>query len=127
MAFWDIFGGKAVEKGLELIDDLYTSDEESAEIKRKNMESAANAKIELMKAYAPFKLAQRYLAFSFAAVFLFILVNGVLGQLYGIIDVQNVQAARDFADSMWLGEIVIMIMTFYFGGGLASSIKKGKN
>lgn len=60
MAFWDIFGGKAVEKGLDLIDDLYTSDEESADIIRKDRESAANAKIELMKAYAPFKLAQRY-------------------------------------------------------------------
>jgi hypothetical protein len=127
MAFWDIFGGKAVEKGLDLIDDLYTSDEESADIIRKDRESAANAKIELMKAYAPFKLAQRYLAFSFAGTFLFILVNGVLGQLYGIIPIENVQAAREFADSMWLGEIVIMIMTFYFGGGLASSIKKGKN
>lgn len=28
---------------------------------------------------------------------------------------------------MWLGEIIIMIVSFYFGGGLAESIKRGKD
>jgi hypothetical protein len=77
-----------------------------------------------MNAYAPFKIAQRYLALMFAGMFLFIMANGVVGALYGVIDMDNVEAAKDFASDMWLGEIMIAIVGFYFGGGLAESVKK---
>lgn len=122
-----VFGsGEVINAGVKLIDDLYYSDSEEAADKRKMAELKTKSKIELMNAYAPFKVAQRYLALMFSAIFLFILVNGVIGSLYGIVDMENVRAAKDFANEMWLGEIIIMIMTFYFGGGLAESIKRDK-
>jgi len=122
-----IFGADTIiEKGMDLIDSIHYSDSEEAEDKRKAIESKARAKIDLMGAYAPFKLAQRYLAFAFTFVFIFIMMNGVLGTLYGWIDIQAVEEAKAFANDMWLGEIMIAIVSFYFGGGLVDSIKKGK-
>ena len=59
-----IFGAEEVIKsGLDLIDDMHTSDEEEIAAK-------AKAKVDLLNAYAPFKLAQRYLAFMFTFMFL---------------------------------------------------------
>lgn len=115
-----IFGsGKIIEEGFKLIDNIHTSDKEELEAK-------AKAKVDLLGAYAPFKLAQRYLALMFTIVFLFVMVNGIVGSLYGWIDMNNVQEAKDFASSMWLGEIMLAIIGFYFGGGFADSIKRNK-
>ena len=92
-----MFGsGDVVKQGLSLIDDIHTSTEEEVAIKSK-------AKTDLLAAYAPFKLAQRYLALMFTAMFLFIMANGVVGALYGVINMENVEAAKEFASSMWLG------------------------
>lgn len=124
----NIFGtGEIVKKGLDLIDEAWTSDEEKAENEVKIIEAKTNAKATLLNAYAPFKLAQRYLAMLFTFVFLFIMINGVLGALYGWVSMEAVQEAKRFANEMWLGEIMITIITFYFGGGLAESIKKKGN
>lgn len=109
--------GDVVKQGLSLIDEMHTSTEEEVAVKSK-------AKTELLAAYAPFKLAQRYIALMFTAMFLFIMANGVVGALYGVIDMANVEAAKDFASSMWLGEIMLGIVGFYFGGGLAESVRK---
>lgn len=116
-----IFGSdKVIESGISLIDSLHTSTEEEIAAK-------AKAKTDLLNAYAPFKLAQRYLALMFTAMFLFIMANGVVGALYGVIDMGNVDAAKQFASEMWLGEIMLAIVGFYFGGGFADSInRKGK-
>jgi len=109
-----------ISKGMELIDDLHTSTEEELAAKTK-------AKTDLIAAYAPFKLAQRYLALIFTAMFVFIMANGVLGALYGVVDTAAVQEAKDFANEMWLGEIMLAIVSFYFGGGFIESMgKKGK-
>lgn len=112
--------GNVVEKGMELIDSMHTSTDEEVAAKSK-------AKTDLLAAYAPFKLAQRYLALMFTAMFLFIMANGVVGALYGVIEMENVEAAKDFASSMWLGEIMLAIVGFYFGGGLAESVRSKKN
>ena len=113
-----ILGSEAVSsKGMDLIDDMHTSDAEGVAAKSK-------AKTDLLAAYQPFKLAQRYIALMFTAMFLFIMANGVVGALYGVIDMSNVQAAKDFASALWLGEIMLGIVGFYFGGGLAESVKK---
>ena len=111
--------GNVVEKGMALIDNMHTSTEEEVAAKSK-------AKTDLLAAYAPFKLAQRYLALMFTAMFLFIMANGVVGALYGVIEMENVEAAKDFASSMWLGEIMLAIVGFYFGGGLAESVRNKK-
>ena len=109
--------GDVISKGLNLIDNMHTSTEEEIQAKSK-------AKTDLLAAYAPFKLAQRYLALMFSLVFVFIMLNGVLGALYGIIDMENVNEAKKFANEMWLCEIMLAIVGFYFGGGLFESAKK---
>ncbi len=114
-----IFGtSDIIKSGMKLIDDIHTSDEEEILAKSK-------AKVDLMKAYQPFKLAQRYIAFAFTGVFIFILLNGVLGSIYGIVDMENVRAAKEFADEMWLGQIMVTIIGLYFGGGFIESKKNG--
>lgn len=124
----NIFGtGEVVKKGLDLIDEAWTSDEEKAENEVKIIEAKTNAKATLLNAYAPFKLAQRYLALMFTFVFLFIMINGVLGALYGWVDMIAVQEAKKFANEMWLGEIMLTIIGFYFGGGVIESYKKKDN
>lgn len=120
-----IFGtGEVVKKGLELIDEAWTSDEEKADNQAKIIEAKTNAKATLLNAYAPFKLAQRYLALMFSSVFLFIMINGILGALYGWVDMEAVNEAKKFANEMYLGEIVLTIVIFYFGGGAIESYKK---
>ena len=120
-----IFGSDSViKKAGDLIDDAFYTDGEQAADKKEMAKSKAAHRIRLMDAYAPFKVAQRFISLGFVFVFLFIMLNGVIGALYGVIPLENVNNARDFADKMWLGEIIIMIVSFYFGGGLVESIKK---
>jgi hypothetical protein len=112
-----LFGSDAVvSKGLDIIDSLHTSTEEEIAAKSK-------AKTELLAAYAPFKLAQRYLALMFTFVFLsmFVLVIGMSLAGHGDID-----AIKQIIGDFWIGEIMIVIVSFYFGGGLADSIKAKK-
>ena len=121
----NIFGtGEVIKKGLDLIDEAWTSDEEKAENEAKIIEAKTNAKATLLNAYAPFKLAQRYLALMFSSVFLFIMMNGVLGALYGWVDMNAVQEAKRFANEMYLGEIMLSIIGFYFMGGVIESAKR---
>jgi len=104
--------GDVISKGLDLIDSMHTSTEE--EIKAK-----ADAKSQLLQSYAPFKLAQRYLALMFTAVFLgmFVLVMGMTLAGQGDVD-----AVKQILGDFWIGEIVLVIVSFYFGGGLAESV-----
>jgi hypothetical protein len=111
--------GDVISKGMDLIDSMHTSTEEEIAAKTK-------AKTDLLGAYAPFKLAQRYLALMFTAMFVFIMANGVLGSLYGVVPLENVEEAKRFANEMWLGEIMLTIVGFYFGGGVVESIKGKK-
>ena len=50
--------GDVVKQGIDLIDSMHTSTEEEVAVKSK-------AKTDLLQAYAPFKIAQRMLAFMF--------------------------------------------------------------
>ena len=108
-----------ISKGIQLIDDMHTSTEEEIAAKSK-------AKVDLLGAYAPFKLAQRYLALMFTAMFIFIMANGVLGALYGIVPIENVEEAKKFANEMWLGEIMLTIVGFYYSGGVIDSVRRKK-
>ena len=123
----NIFGsGDVVKKGLDLIDEAWTSDEEKADNEVKIIEAKTNAKATLLNAYAPFKLAQRYLALMFTFVYLFIMMNGILGSLYGWVNMENVRESLKFANEMWLGEIMITIVAFYFGSGMIESVGRTK-
>jgi len=109
-----IFGsGKVIEKGLDLIDDAFTSEEESRE-------SKLVAKERLLKSYAPFKIAQRYLAVMFAVNFIvsFWLAVGLWAFGHDMGEFINIMSTFN------MGWIMTTIVLFYFGGGLAESIKR---
>lgn len=108
--------GDIVKAGFDLIDDMHTSDVEAIEAKTK-------AKTDLMAAYAPFKIAQRYLALMFGATFIssFILVLGLT--LAGIGDID---AVRGVLSEFYIGEIMVTIVVFYFGGGFGEGIMNAR-
>ena len=112
-----MFGsGDVVKQGLSLIDDIHTSTEEEVAAKSK-------AKTDLLQAYAPFKLAQRYLALMFTFTFLACFAITLGMTLAGKGDVEGV---KDILAEFWIGEIMLIIVGFYFGGGLAESISRKK-
>ena len=108
--------GDVIKKGLDLIDDMHTSTEEEIVAKTKS-------KVDLLSAYAPFKVAQRYLALLFSVTFLscFILTLGMT--LFGKGDVE---AVKFVLSDFYIGEIMLAIIFFYFGGGAIESFKPKK-
>jgi hypothetical protein len=100
--------GDIIKSGIDLIDDMHTSKEEEIEAKTK-------AKIDLINAYAPFKVAQRYLAlmftFTFLSCFVMVLVMTLLGQA-------NIDQVRQVITEFYIGEIMLVIVGFYFSGGM---------
>lgn len=101
-----------IKKGMDLIDDVHTSDEEMERVK-------AQTKIDTMKAYAPFKVAQRYLALMFTATFLssfvLVLVMTLLGET-------NIDAVKQVIDDFYIGEAMLTILAFYFSGGMLEGV-----
>jgi hypothetical protein len=106
--------GDVVEKGMKLIDSMHTSTEEE-------VAAVSKAKTDLLSAYAPFKLAQRYLALMFAFTFLLCFSITLGMTLAGKGDIEGVKA---ILGDFWIGEIMLIIVGFYFGGGLAESVRK---
>ena len=111
-----IFGsGDVITKGMDLIDSFHTSDTEMVEAKTK-------AKTDLMTAYAPFKIAQRYLALMFGgtyiSTYLLVIVMTFIGK--------DVTAVKGILSEFQIDWIMLSIVMFYFGGGLADSVMKKK-
>ena len=108
---------KVISKGMDLIDDAFTSEEESRESKTK-------AKIDLMKAYAPFKVAQRYLALMFGANFTISFWVAVI--MWG--RDKDMKGFLEIMGAFNLGWIMTAVVIFYFGAGMAegtiSELKK---
>ena len=105
-----------ISQGIKLIDDMHTSTEEEIAAKSK-------AKIELMGAYAPFKIAQRYLALMFGGVFLgsyvIVLTMTISGQ-------GDPDAVTKVMEQFSINYAMLIILGFYFGGGVVESIKQPK-
>lgn len=99
--------GDVIKSGFDLIDDMHTSEEEAIEAK-------AKAKIDMLNSYAPFKVAQRYLALMFAFTFLSCFVLVLAMTLSGQTDIDQV---RQVISEFYIGEIMFTIVAFYFGGG----------
>jgi hypothetical protein len=111
-----IFGsGDVISKGMDLIDSFHTSDTEMIEAKTK-------AKTDLMTAYAPFKIAQRYLATMFAVTYI---ASYVLVIVMMFLD-KDVAAVKEILSEFQIDWIMLSIVMFYFGGGLADSVMKKK-
>ena len=107
-----LFGaGDVIQSGMKLIDELHTSTEEEINAK-------AKAKTELLQAYAPFRLAQRYLAVMFSVTYLitFVIVMGM-----SLAGVGTVGVVRDVISEFYIGEILLTIIAFYFAGGTIAS------
>jgi len=105
--------GDVIKQGLNLIDDMHTSTDEEIAAKSK-------AKIDLMGAYAPFKIAQRYLALMFGATFLgsYVLVLSMTISGYGDPD-----AVTKVMERFSINYAMLIILGFYFGGGVIDSVK----
>jgi hypothetical protein len=112
-----IFGsGDVIKQGLKLIDDMHTSTEEQIEAQTKQ-------RVEIMSAYAPFKLAQRFLALMFGAVFLgsYLLVLGMTISGKG-----NPDDVTQVMEQFSIDYAMLIILAFYFGGGVVDSVKAKK-
>lgn len=109
-----IFGsGKVIEKGLDLIDSIHTSTEEEIQAK-------TEAKVKLLQSYAPFKVAQRYLALMFGVTYLGMFVIVLAMTMLGKGDIL---AVKEVLGDFYIGEIMLAIVAFYFGGGAIESFK----
>jgi hypothetical protein len=108
--------GDVITKGLGLIDSLHTSDTELIEAKTK-------AKTDLLTSYAPFKVAQRYLAliFGFTVVgsYLLVLILFFMGR--------EITAIQELISAFKIDWIMLTIVGFYFGGGAFEGIANKKN
>tara|TARA_R110000796_G_scaffold102104_1_gene210987 strand:- start:234 stop:605 length:372 start_codon:yes stop_codon:yes gene_type:complete len=111
--------GDVIGKGLDLIDSCHTSETEAIEAKTK-------AKTDLLASYAPFKVAQRYLALIFSLTFVFSYLLVLLLSLKDA-DITEVQQIITAFKIDW---IMLTIVGFYFGGGAFEGVldkhKKGK-
>ena len=109
-----LFGNsKVVQAGIDTIDAVFYTDEEKAEGKK-----------DLLKAFEPFKIAQRLLALIFSIPYALAWSGTFIVSCFGI-DVSAQE--RILAGTM--GSIVIVIVGFYFTGGVINTINgliKGK-
>ena len=113
MGLLDIFnsGNKTVDKGIELIDNAFYTDQEKA-----------STKLSLLKAYEPFKIAQRYLALIFCLPYALAWFVTLITSFWFEIDKQI-----ELLTSPWgMASIVLTIVGFYFGGGFLNSLPRKK-
>tara|TARA_R110000764_G_scaffold2765_1_gene11835 strand:+ start:31 stop:396 length:366 start_codon:yes stop_codon:yes gene_type:complete len=113
MSIWSTLtgGGDVISKGFGLIDSLHTSETELIEAKTKS-------KTDLLSSYAPFKVAQRYLAlifsFTFVSSYFLVLVMVLMGK--------SAKDVFEVIEVFKIGWIMLTIIGFYFGGGAFEGI-----
>jgi len=112
-----IFGApEVIKKGLDLIDSMHTS-------KTEEIAAKVAGKVALLQAYAPFKVAQRVIAFTFMANFVAAFWMAIYMKLTGTGDLTGF---REILSEFWIGEIMMTIVVFYFGGGYIESHNRSK-
>lgn len=122
--FAKLFGSdKIIDAGIKAGDAIFFTDQEKADWK-----------IRLLKAYEPFKIAQRWLAIILSIPFVSLhTVSGVQILLAGWIGGAVGKSAHEAALSVmeWnnetLGIPVAIVLGFYFSGGAIESIAKVRN
>jgi len=130
--FGKLFGSddvieKAADGIYNGIDKLVYTDEEKAEMRLKSAKSF----LALLKAYEPFKLAQRFLALTIAIPYVTIWVlSAIMLAIGGYLEVDTaITTAKDLAryNNETLGQPLSIIIAFYFTGGmLEGAISKWK-
>lgn len=105
-----IFGSdKIVDAGIKGIDAMVFTDEEKS-----------NVKLAFLKAYEPFKLAQRYLALLITLLIVVFAITGITFVSLG----RDVDQLLDLFSALNLDLSSALIYGFYFGGGAAEGIIK---
>ena len=107
--------GDVIGKGLDLIDSMHTSETEAIEAKTK-------AKTDLLTSYAPFKVAQRYLALMFGFTF----VCSYLMVLMLFFMNRDISAVQEIISAFKIDWITLSIVGFYFGGGAFEGVLSKK-
>jgi hypothetical protein len=103
-----IFGSsEVISEGFKLIDSMHTS-------KSEEIVAKVQGKVNLLNAYAPFKIAQRYLMLMFTITFLASFITVLVMTLIGVGDID---AVKTVLSEFYIGEIMFTIVGFYFGGG----------
>ena len=105
------------------IDKLVYTDEEKAEMRLQ----AAQQFLKLLKAYEPFKLAQRLLALTFAIPYIVVwIISAILFVVGALVpELSNaIDASRELAkmNNETLGTSVAIILAFYFSGGMLEGV-----
>ena len=111
-----IFGSdKVVDGAMSAADKLFFTNEEKADYK-----------IKLLKAYEPFKLAQRLIAGLVTSVYLFIhLIAAVMYVIsFWLEKAKEVSEGLFTLNNDSLGTPFAIIVAWYFAGGVLNSIKK---
>ena len=113
-----LFGSdKVIDAGISGIDKAFYTAEEKAEDRLK----AAPWKIALLKAYEPFKIAQRILAIVFSVPYVSAWVATFVMASIGMnVEPQMSLLSGDIAKIVWT------IIGFYFLGGFAESMGRSK-
>ena len=120
MGIWNsLFGSdKIIDAGINGIDQMVFTDEEKS-----------SAKMKFLKLYEPFKLAQRYIAMTFCPAYIFMwIMTGLLeaANIF-IVAFSNRSLNTDVMYKLLSGDIsvmVIIILSFYFGGGAVEGVVK---
>lgn len=105
-----------IKQGMKLIDDMHTSTEEEIAAKTKQ-------RVEIMQAYAPFKIAQRFLALMFGFTFLASYIIVLTMTIAGTGDPDAVTKVMEQFSINWS---MMIILGFYFGAGAVESFQNKK-
>jgi hypothetical protein len=106
--FSKLFGSdKILDAGVNGIDAMFFTDEEKS-----------NAKMQFLKLYEPYKLAQRYLALIYSIPYALAWLVTFIASFF--VDVA-LQMELLKGDAFYIN---IVILSFYFGGGAAEGIVK---
>ncbi|MGJ8685853.1 MAG: hypothetical protein ACSHWQ_00130 [Spongiibacteraceae bacterium] len=108
--FGKLFGSdKVIEAGINGLDAVVFTAEEKA-----------SAKLALLKAYEPFKIAQRLLAITFGVPYALAWTITFISSFWFEVSKQLALLSGD------MGNIVMAIVGFYFLGGAAESLLRGR-
>ena len=99
------------------------TDNNVAEDKAKAKLAKTKAKVDLMKAYAPFKIAQRYLAVLFGVTYISTYIFVIVLTSQSKEPDKYIEVMKAFS----IDWAMLTILAFYFGAGLSESIMRKKN
>jgi hypothetical protein len=111
---------KIIDSGIKGIDKLFYTDEEKADYKQKLVETH----ISMLGAYEPHRRTQRFITLLFCGLFAFafLLFVGLITFHYELEASNILDAVRDF----YIGEIVLTIIAFYFGGDAVAKVRQAR-